>query len=149
MRQPPYYFTSQNTAFLIIASLMGTIIANLWGRWFNDFLCTSYIRSHDGRFKPEWRLWGIYPAVTISCVGLILVGQAWQQGLQWGAIAIGWGCVAFGSLASTVILAVYLLDVMPFHAASSSAWLVVFRSIGKPWLSRMNNDGDQSLIWMK
>jgi hypothetical protein len=38
----------------------------------------------------------------------------------------------FSTLACTVAISAYLLDVLPKHAALSAAWLNAFRTIGKP-----------------
>ena len=130
VKPPPYLFSDTAVALLYFAPMIGTVLAEVWGHWFNDFLCTSYIRTHGGRYKPENRLWGVYPAWIIGIAGLVLFGQALQHHLPWYAIAIGWAMNCFSTLGTTTAVSAYLLDVLPQHAALASAWINAFRTVG-------------------
>jgi len=131
MKSPPYYFSNQNTAFLYFAPMVGISLAEIWAHWFNDFLCNRYIQKYGGRFKPEHRLWAVYPSWLLGILGLVLLGQSFQQRMQWGAIAIAWGFVAFSTLGTGVAIVTYFLDVLPFYSAATAAWLLFFRSMGR------------------
>jgi hypothetical protein len=130
VKPPPYLFSDTAVALLYLAPMIGTVLAEGWGHWFNDFLCKSYIRTHGGRYKPENRLWGVYPAWIIGIAGLVLFGQALQHHLPWYAIAIGWAMNCFSTLGTTTAVSAYLLDVLPQHAALASAWINAFRTVG-------------------
>jgi hypothetical protein len=127
---PPYSFSDTAISLLFLAPMIGTVLAEIWGHFFNDYLCTSYIRNHNGRFKPEHRLWAVYPAWVIGLAGLVLFGQALQHDLPWVAIAFGWGMNCFSTLGTTAAISAYLLDVLPQHAALASAWINAFRTVG-------------------
>jgi MFS family permease len=130
VKPPPYLFSDTAVALLYFAPMIGTVLAELWGHWFNDFLCKTYIRTHGGRYKPENRLWGVYPAWIIGIAGLVLFGQALQHKLPWIAVAIGWAMNCFSTLGTTTAVSAYLLDVLPRHAALASAWINAFRTVG-------------------
>lgn len=131
VKPPPYLFSNTAVSLLFFAPMGGTIVAEIWGHWFNDFICNRYIKSHGGKFKPEVRLWGVYPAWIVGIGGLILFGQALQHNLHWVAIAFGWGMNCFSTLGTTAAVSAYLLDVLPHHASLAAAWINAFRTIGK------------------
>jgi len=131
VKPPPYLFSNTAAALLFLAPMIGTVCAEFWGHWFNDFLCNRYIRTHDGKYKPENRLWGVYPAWIIGIAGLILFGETLQHHRSWVGIAFGWGMNCFSTLGTTVAISAYILDVFPQHAALASAWINAFRTVGK------------------
>jgi hypothetical protein len=135
VKPPPYLFSDTDVALLYFAPMIGTVLAELWGHWFNDYLCLRYIRTHNGRFKPESRLTGVYPAWIIGIGGLVLFGQALHHDLPWVAVAFGWGMNCFSTLGTTAAVSAYLLDVFPHHAALAAAWINAFRTVGKFSLS--------------
>jgi hypothetical protein len=130
LKPPPYHFSEVAMALIYIAPMIGTLFAELWGHWFNDFIATRYIRKHNGVFNPEVRLSGVYVPWLIGISGLILFGQGLQHHLHWVAIAFGWGLNSFSTLGATTAISAYFLDVMPQHAALTSAWLNAFRTVG-------------------
>jgi MFS family permease len=130
VKPPPRLFSNVATALIFLAPMVGTILAEFWGHWFNDFIAIRYIRSHNGVFKPEVRLLGVYIPWLIGIGGLVLFGQSLQHNLHWVALAFGWGMNCFSTLGSTTAISAYFLDVMPQHAALTSAWLNAFRTIG-------------------
>lgn len=125
---PPYLFSITDLALLFFAPMIGTVLAELWGHWFNDFLLKSYLRKHDGKHQAENRLWGVYPAWLLGIGGLILIGQTLQRGESWVGIAFGWAMNCFSTLGTTTAISAYVLDCFPKHAALASAWLNSFRS---------------------
>lgn len=131
VKPPPYLFSDTATALIFLAPMAGTILAEFWGHWFNDFVANRYIKSHNGKFKPEIRLVGVFIPWIIGIGGLVLFGQTLQHSLPWVALAFGWGMNCFSTLGSATAVSAYFLDVMPQHAALSSAWLNAFRTVGK------------------
>ncbi|KAF1808393.1 MFS general substrate transporter [Eremomyces bilateralis CBS 781.70] len=127
---PPYRFSHASVGLLFFAPMIGTLCAELWGHWFNDFLCQRYIRTHGGKYVPENRLWAVYPAWLIGIIGLIVFGQTLQHNLHWIGVAIGWGLNCFSTLGTTTAISAYILDVFPQHSALASAWICAFRTVG-------------------
>ncbi|KAF2429212.1 MFS general substrate transporter [Tothia fuscella] len=127
---PPYHFTHTQLSLLFFAPMIGTLCAEFWGHWFNDFLCNRYIKTHGGKYSPENRLMGVYPAWIIGIAGLIVFGETLQHQLSWVGIAFGWGMNCFSTLGTTVAISAYILDVFPQHAALASAWINAFRTVG-------------------
>lgn len=133
--QPPapagYGFSNTASALLYFAPMIGTVLAEFWGHWFNDWLSTRYIKKHGGKYKPENRLWGVYPPWIIGIIGLITFGETLQNHAPWIGLAFGWGMTCFSTLGVTVAISSYILDVFPQHAALASAWINTFRTVGK------------------
>lgn len=130
VKPPPYLFSNTDVALLYLAPMIGTVLAELFGHFFNDYLCNRYIRTHNGKYSPENRLWGVYPAWIIGIAGLVLFGQSIEHKLSWVGIAFGWGMNCFSTLGTTTAVSAYLLDVFPQHAALASAWINAFRTVG-------------------
>lgn len=127
---PPYSFNTVTVAMFYFAPTIGCVLGDLWGRWFNDFLTDRYIRTHDGSWKPEFRLWAIWPTTVIGVCALVLTGETLQHHLHWIGLAFGWGMFIFASLASTVAVAAYALDCYPHHAMLASSVLNFWRTTG-------------------
>ena len=125
-----YAFSNTATALIHLAPMIGTVAAEFWGHWFNDFLCNRYIKKHGGQYKPENRLWGVYPAWIIGIAGLVTYGQVLQHHKHWIGLAFGWGMNCFSTLGTTVAISAYILDVLPQHAALTAAWINAFRTVG-------------------
>jgi hypothetical protein len=137
VKPPPYLFTDSQAALMYLAPMTGVLIAEVWGHWFNDFLCESYLRKHNGVYKPENRLWGVYPAAIAGVLSLVLYGQILQHHLSWVGIAFGWGINSFGMLAATTAISAYALDCFPGHAALASSWVNFWRVVGTSTCSVM------------
>lgn len=55
---PPYAFTFSEQALSWLAPMIGAVVGECWGHWFNQWLQDSYIRKHGGTYVLENRLWG-------------------------------------------------------------------------------------------
>jgi hypothetical protein len=149
-----YGFSYLALAMLYFAPMIGTLVAEIWGHWFNDFLANRYL----ARYSTEVRLAAVYPAVLIGVGGLILFGETLEHHLSWVGLAFGWAMLCFGTLASISAISSYTLDVFPSvfsllslppfshalirkreskpltqtreHAALASAWLCAWRVVG-------------------
>jgi hypothetical protein len=130
IKPPPYLFNDTATALMYLAPMIGTLAAEFWGHWFNDFLCDRYVKTHGGHYAPENRLWGVYPAWIIGIAGLVTFGETLQHHKSWVGVAFGWGMNCFSTLGTTVAISAYVLDVFPQHAALASAWINTFRTVG-------------------
>ena len=121
-----YGFSYVALAMIYWAPMIGTIIAELWGHWFNDFLARRYME----RYSFESRLTATYPAAIIGVFGLVLFGQTLDKHLSWLGLAFGWGMLCFCTLANMTVISAYVLDCFPDHAALASAWINFWRVIG-------------------
>ena len=48
---------------LFLAPMIGTLAAEAWGYWFNDYLLKSYLKKNPNidDYEPEHRLRAVYP----------------------------------------------------------------------------------------
>ncbi|KKY28798.1 putative mfs [Diplodia seriata] len=125
-----YGFSYVALAMIHFAPMIGTIIAELWGHWFNDFIATRYMKRHGGTHLPENRLNGVYIPVIIGVGGLVLFGETLQHQLSWVGLAFGWGMTCFATLGGMTAISAYVLDCFPHHAALASAWINFWRVVG-------------------
>lgn len=131
VRPPPYLFSSTATALLYLAPMIGSVSGEFFGHFFNDWLCNRYVRTHNGIYKQENRLWGVWPATAVGIAALVLYGQTLQHSLSWVGLAFGWGLNSFATLAATVAVSAYVLDCFPHHAALASSWINFWRTTGE------------------
>ncbi|KAI9694490.1 MAG: hypothetical protein M1822_000106 [Bathelium mastoideum] len=131
VKPPPYLFSDTADALLYLAPMIGVIVAELFGHFFNDFLQKTYIRTHEGRFKPESRLWGVYLPWFLGVFALVVFGETYQFHKSWVGLAIGWGMQGFAVQAATTAISAYVLDCFPQHAALASSWINFWRTTGK------------------
>lgn len=85
-----YAFSYVALAMIHFAPMIGTVLAELWGHWFNDFVAARYIKRHGGTHLPENRLNGVYLPVLIGVGGLVLFGETLEHHLSWVGLAFGW-----------------------------------------------------------
>lgn len=129
--QPPpaaggYGFGLVQLSMLYFAPMIGTLVAEIWGHWFNDFLQAR----HMARYGPECRLTAVYPAVLVGACGLVLFGQTLEHHLSWVGLAFGWGMLCFSTLASMTSISAYVLDCFPLHSSLAAAWINAWRVVG-------------------
>ncbi|KAI9737832.1 MAG: hypothetical protein M1834_009201 [Cirrosporium novae-zelandiae] len=127
---PPYLFSTTNFAMLYFAPMIGAVLGETWGHWFNDFLFHRYIRTHNGEYNPENRLWAVYPSTVFGIVALVLYGQALQHELSWVAIAFAWAMMTFATLSTTAAISSYAVDAFPHHSALASSMVNFWRTNG-------------------
>ncbi|KAL2173997.1 major facilitator superfamily domain-containing protein [Thermothelomyces heterothallicus CBS 202.75] len=135
-----YGFSTVALSMLHFSPIVGTVLAEAWGHWFNDFLAAR----HMARFGPECRLTATYPAVLVGAAGLVLFGQTLDHHLSWVGLAFGWAMLCFSTLANMTAVSAYLLDCLPRQAALTAAWLNFARVVGgfsvayfqMPWFHR-------------
>ncbi|KAH7052216.1 hypothetical protein B0J12DRAFT_67499 [Macrophomina phaseolina] len=64
-----FFFTPAQVGRFYLASCIGLLVGEVWGRWFNDWLCTRYIQDHWGKYRPENRLWSFYLVLVLALQG--------------------------------------------------------------------------------
>ena len=125
-----YGFSNKTLAYLYFAPLVAVCIGELFGHFFNDFNANRYIRSHNGRFKPETRLWSSYIAAIMMIPGITLVGQALYHHLHYSALIMGWGMYLFGCMMASVATTSYALDSYPSGPGEVAGFINFARIIG-------------------
>ncbi|KAL5313143.1 hypothetical protein ACEPPN_018876 [Leptodophora sp. 'Broadleaf-Isolate-01'] len=143
-----YGYDNIALGWLHFSPIVGVIIAEVFGHYFNDFLARQYIRRHQGVFEPEVRLWPIYIAGIFAIPGIVMVGQAIQRHLHVMAAAVGWGMYGLGVMLGSVALTAYSLDSFPMAPAEVAAWLNLARTMGgfavgyfqQPWGKKTGYD---------
>ncbi len=118
--------TVTQASLFYLAPIVGAIVGEGWGHFFNDFLQNRSIRTHKGQFNPETRLWAVYPACAIGVGAMVLYGQTLQKGLPVIGLAAAWAMMSLSQVASTTAISAYALDSFPHHAALASAWINQF-----------------------
>ncbi|KAH9204534.1 major facilitator superfamily domain-containing protein [Leptodontidium sp. 2 PMI_412] len=152
-----YGYNNINLGWLHWSPIVGIVVAEFFGHYFNDFLARQYVHKHDGIFEPEVRLWPIYISAGFSVPGIILVGQSIHHHLPVAGVAFGWGMYGLGVMLSSVAVTAYSLDSFPMAPAEVAAWLNLARTIGgfavgyfqQPWGAKSGFDvsfGIQSVI---
>lgn len=104
--RPPkgYGFNSTSIGLIYIAPMIGVVLGELWGHFFNDFIQARFIHKNKGSFEPESRLWAIYFSTVFTAVGLGLLGIGLQNLWSWGIIALLWGTYIWSLMISTVAI---------------------------------------------
>ena len=106
-------------------------MGEIWGHFFNDFICNLYIKNHNGKYNPENRLWGVWLPCAFGISAMVLYGQTLQKELPVIGLAAAWSLMVAAQVASTTAISAYLLDIFPHHANLASSWLNFWRTTGK------------------
>jgi hypothetical protein len=125
-----YGFDEKGLGFLFFAPIIGAILGEAFGHFFNDFLAGRYIRKHGGVFVPEARLTPIYLSAFFMIPGLVIIGQALHNHWHWVAIEMSWGMFVFGCMIASVAITAYALDSYPSASGEVSALINVGRILG-------------------
>ncbi|KAK4552532.1 hypothetical protein LTR86_010376 [Recurvomyces mirabilis] len=125
---PPYLLSPTQFALSYLAPMIGDFVGEVWGHYFNDFVANWYIRTHNGFWVSEVRLWGTYMPTLVGFAGLVLIGQTLQQGLHWISLCVGWGFLVFAMVSATTAVSAYCLDSFPNHAALVAAIINMWRT---------------------
>lgn len=128
--QHGYGFGPEALGHIYFAPILGVVLGEVFGHFFNDFVATRYIRKHEGVFVPEARLWPIYLSAVFMIPGLVLLGQTLNLHLSWVGIAIGWGMFVFGCMLASVAITAYALDSYPTASGEVSALINLARLLG-------------------
>ena len=131
IRPPPYLLDNTQASLFYFAPIVGGIVGEFWGHFFNDFLSNLYIKNHHGKYSPENRLWGAYVPCAFGIAAIVLYGQALAKALPLVALGAAWAFMVFAEVTATTAISAYLLDIFPHHAALASAWLNFWRTTGK------------------
>lgn len=70
----PYNFSPADIGLFNVGGFIGTLIATLTAPFLNDWLIVRLARRNGGIFKPEMRLWMIFPGALTVSGGLLTFG---------------------------------------------------------------------------
>lgn len=143
-----YGYSPTSVGYLYFAPVVGVMLGEVFGHYFNDWLARRYVKKHGGVYQPEVRLYMIYIAAVCMAVGLIVLGQALHRGLSPAAVVMGWGLHTFGTMTTSVAVSAYTLDSHPEAPAEVSGWSNFARAIGgfgvgyfqQPWGAKVGFD---------
>jgi hypothetical protein len=101
---PPvgYGFSSLTIALLYIGPMIASVIGELFGHFFNDWLANSYIKRHHGIYQPETRLWMTWISTAFMVGGLIFIGFVFEELMGFYIIEVAWGIYLFGMITAVV-----------------------------------------------
>ena len=144
-----YGYTNKGLGFLYFTPIVGIILGEIFGHFFNDGIARRYVHRHKGVFEPEVRLWMIYISIVVMIPALILVGEGLRWSLNVAAIIFGWGMFSFGIMTMSVAVTAYALDTYPHAPAELGGWLTFARTFGgfgigyfqSPWAAAVGADG--------
>jgi len=127
---PLYGFGPVQIGLFYFTPMIGTVIGQIFGHFFHDFIANQYVRSHQGRFEPEVRLRAIYFSTPFMLIGLVVIGFSFSKAYHWAILAVAWGLYVFGIMITTVALQAYVLDSYPEASGEVAAWINFGRTTG-------------------
>jgi hypothetical protein len=89
-------------ALLYIGPMIASVIGELFGHFFNDWLANSYIKRHHGIYQPETRLWMTWISTAFMVGGLIFIGFVFEELMGFYIIEVAWGIYLFGMITAVV-----------------------------------------------
>ncbi|KAJ9115483.1 hypothetical protein QFC22_005241 [Naganishia vaughanmartiniae] len=110
--------------------IVGCILGEIVGRYFNDWTASRLIRKNKGVFEAEMRLWTLYLGLPFFAAGFILLGAGFQYKFNFAGLVVGWVLAEFGILVSTVGIYAYLTNTFPYRQGEVSALVNAFRVFG-------------------
>ncbi|KAG8163464.1 hypothetical protein KVR01_006761 [Diaporthe batatas] len=125
-----YGFSSTSLGYLYFTPIVGIILAEIVGHYLNDWIQRWYIKTHNGIFEPEARLYILYISAPFYVCGLVLTGFALEDHLPHAAVILGWGIYSFGIMLSSVAGTSYVTDAYPGIPSEVAAWINFGRVVG-------------------
>jgi MFS family permease len=123
-------YTPQIQGLLFIGLLLGTLFAEVFlGGRLSDWLCVKLAKSNGGTRLPEMRLWLIYPAGTLSAIGLIIWGISIDKGYHWIVGQIAFFLFAAGIQMGNTTVCSYIVDAYPLQSMSVITFYSVFLNL--------------------
>ncbi len=127
---PLYGFGPRQVGFFYFTPVVAVILGEATGHWLHDALAKRYVHRHNGRFEPEVRLRAVFLSMPFVVVGLVLIGQCFENGWHYMALSVCWGMYVFGMMITTVALSSYCLDSYPEASGEVAALLNMARTVG-------------------
>lgn len=123
-------YTPQIQGLLFIGLLLGTLFAEVFlGGRLSDWLCAKLAKKNNGVRLPEMRLWLIYPAGTLSAIGLIIWGISIDQAYHWMVGQVAFFLFAAGIQMGNTVICSYIVDAYPLQSMSVITFYSVFLNL--------------------
>ncbi|PSN66467.1 putative MFS transporter [Corynespora cassiicola Philippines] len=116
-----YGLNPRAIGYIYFTPIVATIIGELFGHFYNDYIFRRYSKRHNNKVFPEVRLRATYPMAAIMIPGLILVGQTLEKHLHWVGIIFGWGLYQAGVMVVSVAIVAFIFDCYPEYPGEVSA----------------------------
>jgi MFS family permease len=116
-----YGLSARAIGYIYFAPIVATIIGEVFGHFYNDYLVRRHMKRHNNVFAPGVRLWATYPMAVIMIPGLVLVGQTLDKHLHWVGIVFGWGMYQGGVMVVSVAVVAFIFDCYPERPSEVSA----------------------------
>ncbi|KAL4761207.1 putative MFS transporter [Aspergillus foveolatus] len=115
---------------LFIGLLLGTVVSEVLcsGR-LSDALVARLTKRNGGVRVAEMRIWGVYPAILITAVGLILFGVSIDKSYHWMVGQIAFFLFAAGIQIGNTITSSYIVDSYPLQSTSVIIFYAVFLNL--------------------
>ncbi|KAL4740944.1 major facilitator superfamily domain-containing protein [Aspergillus similis] len=115
---------------LFIGLLLGTVVSEVLcsGR-LSDALVAKLAKRNGGVRVAEMRIWGIYPAILITAVGLILFGVSIDKSYHWMVGQVAFFLFAAGIQIGNTITSSYIIDSYPLQSTSVIIFYAVFLNL--------------------
>jgi MFS family permease len=123
-------YTPQIQGLLFIGLLLGTLFAEFGlGGWLSDWLVAKLAKKNNGIRVPEMRLWLIYPAGTLSAIGLVIWGVSIDKNYHWIVGQIAFFLFAAGIQMGNTVICAYIVDAYPLQSMSVITFYSVFLNL--------------------
>lgn len=122
-----YHFNTARTGLLMgIPLTIGCTIGECMAGWISDVIINSYARRHNGRRKPEVRLFLLPLALTLN-IGVIVYGILVERKASWIGLAVCMGVAGIGVQIATTVVYTYCTDSYKPQSAELGAVLNLFK----------------------
>ncbi|KAL3471135.1 major facilitator superfamily domain-containing protein [Aspergillus californicus] len=122
--QPPYLFNTVESSSLRWAAIIGGLLGYTFGLFFNSWI----YRTKQQTWHPEYRLHGLWFAISTMAAGLLTYGLTLHFQKHWIGLAFGWLMVVAGMISSTVSITAYALEKYPDQSTVVSAIINAWRT---------------------
>ncbi|TKA80451.1 hypothetical protein B0A49_01893 [Cryomyces minteri] len=123
-------YSPQIQGLLFLGLILGTLFSEIFcsGR-LSDWLMVKMAKRNGGQRMPEMRLWLVYPAATISAIGLIIWGISIDQQYHWIVGQIAFFLLAAGIQMGNTIIAAYIVDCYPLQSMAVITFYAVILNL--------------------
>lgn len=121
---PQYSASIQGLLFLGL--ILGTLICEIFfSGTLSDRIVSLLAKKNNDIRVAEMRLWLVYPAATITAVGLVLWGISVDKGYHWMVGQVALFLFAAGIQIGNTAISAYIVDCYPSHAMP----VIIFYSV--------------------
>ncbi|KAL4901609.1 hypothetical protein BDW74DRAFT_170065 [Aspergillus multicolor] len=115
---------------LFIGLLLGTVVSEVFcSGSLSDALVTKLARRNGGVRVAEMRIWGVYPAIVLTAVGLLLFGVSIDRSYHWMVGQVAFFLFASGIQIGNTATSSYIIDSYPLQSTSVVIFYAVFLNL--------------------